>query len=96
MNKIRNDSLVVPVGIPMPMFNRRQAEATAIAGRLAQAQPRVRATELNLEREVRDAYGRYAEALRALKASSEDVVAPARESFGLLEAAFQRRQIRSP
>ena len=44
---------------------------------------------MNVEHEVRDAYGKYTAALRALKASQkEDVVAPARESFGLLEAAF--------
>jgi outer membrane protein, heavy metal efflux system len=77
------------VGFSIPLFNRRQAEATAIGGRLAQSQSRLRATELNLEREVRDAYGRYVEARRALNASSEYVVAPARESFGLLEEAFQ-------
>jgi cobalt-zinc-cadmium efflux system outer membrane protein len=76
------------VGFSIPLFNRRSAEATAITGRLAQAQSRLRATELNLEREVRDAYGRYVEARRALNASSEYVVAPARESFGLLEEAF--------
>jgi cobalt-zinc-cadmium efflux system outer membrane protein len=78
----------IAVEIPLPIFNRRQGEATALAGRLAQAQQKVRATELNVEHEVRDAYGKYAAALRALKASQEDVVAPARESFGLLEAAF--------
>jgi outer membrane protein, heavy metal efflux system len=78
----------VALGIPLPLFNRRQGEATAIAGRLAQARNKLRATELNVEHEVRDAYGKYTAALRALKASQEDVVAPARESFGLLEAAF--------
>jgi len=76
------------LGFSLPIFNRRQAEATAISGRLAQARQKLRATELNVEHEVRDAYGKYLAALRALKASEEDVVAPARESFGLLEAAF--------
>jgi cobalt-zinc-cadmium efflux system outer membrane protein len=78
----------VGLEIPLPIFNRRQGEATAIAGRLAQARNRLRATELNVEHEVRDAYGKYTAALRALKANQEDVVAPARESFGLLETAF--------
>jgi cobalt-zinc-cadmium efflux system outer membrane protein len=78
----------VELGLPLPIFNRRQGEATAIAGRLAQARNQLRATELNAEHEVRDAYGKYTAALRALKASQEDIVAPARESFGLLEAAF--------
>lgn len=37
---------------------------------------------------MRDAYGRFIASRRALAVSREDVVAPARESFGLLEAAF--------
>jgi cobalt-zinc-cadmium efflux system outer membrane protein len=78
----------VTLGIPLPIFNRRQGEAIAIAGRLSQARNKLRAIEMNVEHEVRDAYGRYTAALRALKANQDDVVAPARESFGLLEAAF--------
>jgi cobalt-zinc-cadmium efflux system outer membrane protein len=76
------------LSFPLPLFNRRQAEATAIAGRLAQTQQRQRAVELNIEHEVRDAHSRYSAALRGLRASQEDVVGPARESFGLLEDAF--------
>jgi cobalt-zinc-cadmium efflux system outer membrane protein len=76
------------VGLSVPLFNRRQAEATAIAGRLAQSKQRLRAVELNIEHEVRDAHSRYLAALRGLQASQEDVVGPARESFGLLEDAF--------
>ena len=76
------------LGLSIPIFNRRQAEATAIAGRLAQARQRKRAVDLNVEHEVRDAHSRYLAALRGLRASQEDVVGPARESFGLLEDAF--------
>jgi cobalt-zinc-cadmium efflux system outer membrane protein len=76
------------VGLSVPTFNRRQAEATAIAGRLAQSQERLRAVELNIEHEVRDAHSRYLAALQAVRAGQEDVVGPARESFGLLEEAF--------
>ena len=76
------------VGLAVPIFNRRQAEATAIAGRLAQSQQRLRAVELNIEHEVRDAYSRYIAALHGLRAGQEDVVGPARESFRLLEDAF--------
>ena len=78
----------ISLGLSVPIFNRRQAEATALSGRLAQAQQKLRAAELNVEREVRDAYGKYSSALKQLKASQEDVVGPARESFGLLETAF--------
>jgi cobalt-zinc-cadmium efflux system outer membrane protein len=79
----------ISLGLSLPIFNRRQAEATAIAGRLAQSQHKLRAVELDVEREVRDAYSRYIAALRGLRASQEDVVEPARESFGLLEEAFK-------
>jgi cobalt-zinc-cadmium efflux system outer membrane protein len=76
------------VGFPIPLFNRRQAEATIIAGRLAQAQDLMRARQLDVEREVRDAYFGYAAARQELEVSSSDVVGPARESFNLLEEAF--------
>jgi cobalt-zinc-cadmium efflux system outer membrane protein len=76
------------IGFSLPLFNRRQAEATAIAGRLSQSQQRLRAVELNVEHEVRDAYSRYISALQGLRASQEDVVRPARESFDSLEDAF--------
>jgi cobalt-zinc-cadmium efflux system outer membrane protein len=78
----------IGIEIPLPIFNRRQGEATMTEGRLTQARQKVRATELNVEHEARDAYGRYTAALRALKISGENVVVPAQESFGLLEAAF--------
>src|ERR1700722_15285176 len=66
------------LGIPLPLFNRRQGEATAIVGRLSQARNKLRATELNVEQEVRDAYSKYTAALRVLRASQDDIVAPAR------------------
>jgi cobalt-zinc-cadmium efflux system outer membrane protein len=78
----------ISAGLSIPLFNRRQAEATALAGRLEQAQERLHAAELNVERAVRDAYQRYLAALVALRVNQADVVKPARESFGLLEAAF--------
>jgi cobalt-zinc-cadmium efflux system outer membrane protein len=78
----------VTFDFPLPLFNRRQGEATIIAGRLAIARNKLRAVEMNLEHEVRDAHGKYIAALRALRASQESIVAPARESFNLLETAF--------
>jgi outer membrane protein, heavy metal efflux system len=79
----------VSIGIPLPFFNRRQAEATALAGRTAQARERRRATEMNVEREVRDALSNYRTAQAVLEVNNHDVVAPASESLQLLEAAFQ-------
>jgi outer membrane protein TolC len=81
------------LGLTIPLFNRRQAEASALAARIAQSRDRLRATELNIEREVRDAYRRYGAAREALMINHQDVVAPARESFSLLEAAFNAGKI---
>jgi outer membrane protein, heavy metal efflux system len=78
----------ITLGIPLPIFNRRQAEATAIAGKLAQAKDRQRAIELDLEREVRDAWQRYASAVEVVSVNQREVLQPARESFELLEEAF--------
>jgi cobalt-zinc-cadmium efflux system outer membrane protein len=76
------------VGFSIPLFNRRQAEGAIIAGKMVQARDRMRAAELNLEREVRDGCERYTTALAVVRVNQEDVVTPARESFGLLEEAF--------
>jgi outer membrane protein TolC len=73
----------------IPLFNRRQAEAIAIAGRIAQSRQKLRAVELNVEHEVRDAHSRYLAELRGFRASQEHAVQPARDSFGLLEQAFK-------
>jgi len=81
------------LGLTIPLFNRRQAEASALAARIAQSRDHLRATELNIEREVRDAYRRYGAAREALLVNHQDVVAPARESFSLLEAAFNAGKI---
>lgn len=78
----------ITLGFPIPIFNQRQAEATAIAGRLSQAKDRQRAIEQDLEKEVRDAWQRYTNALAVLSVNQKEVVLPARESFDLLEEAF--------
>lgn len=56
-------------------------------------QQQLRAVELNVEHEVRDAYSRYFAALDGLRASQKDVVGPARGSFALLEDAFKEGKL---
>ncbi len=80
-------------GLSIPLFNRRVGEATIAAGRSAQARDQLRATQLDIEQQVRDAYHRYLTALAALRIYEDEVVMPARESFGLLEAAFTAGKI---
>lgn len=81
------------LGFSIPLFNRRVGEATILAGQRAQAKDRLRATELDVDQQVRDAYNRYLTAVKALQIYQEEVVGPARQSFGLLEAAFTEGKI---
>jgi outer membrane protein, heavy metal efflux system len=81
------------VGFSLPLFNRRVGEATILSGRRAQAKDQLRAAELNVEQQVRDAYNRYVTARRTLRIYEDDVMVPARQSFGLLEAAFTEGKI---
>src|SRR5579885_293988 len=81
------------LGFSIPLFNRRVGEATILAGRRAQAKDQLRATELNVERQVRDAYNGYRTARRMLNIYEDEVVVPARQSFGLLETAFTEGKI---
>ena len=81
------------LGFSIPLFNRRVGEATILAGQRAQAKERLRATELDIAQQVRDAYSRYTTAVKALRIYQEEVVGPARQSFGLLEAAFSEGKI---
>ncbi len=80
-------------GFSLPLFNRRVGEATILAGRRAQAKDQLRATELTVEQQVRDAYNNYLTARQTLRIYQDEVVVPARQSFGLLETAFTEGKI---
>lgn len=80
-------------GFSVPLFNRRVGEATILSGRRAQAKDHLRATELDIEQQVRDAYNNYVTARRALQIYQDEVVVPARESFALLGTAFKEGKI---
>jgi cobalt-zinc-cadmium efflux system outer membrane protein len=81
------------LGFSVPLFNRRTGEAEIIAARQRQTRMRLRATDLDIEREVRDAYHQYRTAQRALDSFAEEVVTPARRSFERLERAFREGKI---
>lgn len=86
-----------PVGVtlsfPIPLFNRRQAEAAIISARRRQADYQLAANQLDIDKQVRDAYDAYVTARGALAIYQDEVLAPARESFDLLERAFQAGKI---
>jgi outer membrane protein TolC len=88
-----NQLLGATLGFSIPVFNGRRAEAAALAGQRAQAQDRLSATELDVDQQVRDAYYRYLAAREGLEIYRDQVVAPARESFDLLNVAFNEGKI---
>lgn len=81
------------VGFAVPLFNRRQGEAEIIAGQIARAKALQRANQLDVERQVRDAYNAYQAARASLAIYRGDVIQPAQESFDLLERAFTAGKI---
>ena len=80
-------------GFSVPLFNRRRGEATELEGQRRRAQAELRANALDIERQVRDAYNQYLEAYKSLTIYRDDVVAPARENFRLIERAFREGKI---
>ena len=83
----------VGLGFSVPLFNRRQAEAAIIEARRRQANYKMRANSLDVEREVRDAYNAYLSARRVIVIYQDEILGPARDSFALLERAFQEGKL---
>lgn len=83
----------VGLGFSVPLFNRRQAEAAIIEARRRQANYKMRANSLDVEREVRDAYNAYVSARRIIVIYQDEILGPARDSFALLERAFQEGKL---
>jgi cobalt-zinc-cadmium efflux system outer membrane protein len=81
------------MGFAVPLFNRRQGEAEIIQGQIARAEALLRAGQLDVEKQVRDAYNSYQAARESLSIYQTDVIQPADESFGLLERAFSAGKI---
>jgi cobalt-zinc-cadmium efflux system outer membrane protein len=81
------------VSIPLPVFDRRQAELTALAGQRAQATYDRTATVLAIQAEVRDAYRSYEAAFEAVGVFEADAVERIAENFRLIETAFREGKI---
>jgi len=81
------------IGFSVPLFNHRSAEAAIIEAQRRQAEQRLHAIDLDIERQVRDAVGRYQTAAEALAIYRRDVIAPAREILDLHERAFREGKI---
>jgi cobalt-zinc-cadmium efflux system outer membrane protein len=81
------------VSIPLPVFERRQAELTALAGQRAQATYNRSGTALTVQAEVRDAYRSYEAAAEAVHVFEADAVSRITENFRFVEIAYREGKI---
>jgi outer membrane protein, heavy metal efflux system len=77
------------VGVSIPLFNRKQAELTALQGDQRRASYERRATQLTVEQQVRDALAAYDAAREVVQLFESDAVGRIQESFGLIEGAYR-------
>lgn len=81
------------ISIPIPVFDRNQAELTALVGTRVQAAYQRDATELAIKAEVRDAYRAYEAALESVRVFETDAVARVTESFRFIETSYREGKI---
>lgn len=81
------------IRIPLPVFDRRQGELVALAGRRGQAQFEVDATLRTVEQEVAEAWQDYEAARREVEIFEQDILARADENFRFIETAYRAGKI---
>ena len=81
------------INIPLPVFDRRQAELTALAGQRAQAGYNRTAAALTVQAEVRDAYRSYEAAAEAVQVFEADALSRIAENFRFVETAYREGKI---
>lgn len=81
------------IRIPLPLFDRRQGELVALAGRRRQAQFEVDATVRTVEKEVADAFQAYVAAQREVEIFEKDILGRAEENFRFIETAYRAGKI---
>ncbi|MGH7818776.1 MAG: TolC family protein [Candidatus Binatia bacterium] len=77
------------VSIPIPIFDRKQAELTTLGGEKGRARYEREATALRVRTEVRDAWRSYEAARRAVEIFAEGSAKRIEESFRFLETAYR-------
>lgn len=77
------------VGVSIPLFDHKQAELAALHGRQRRASYERRATQLNVEQQVRDALAGYDAAREALQVFESDAVGRIKESLKLIEQSYR-------
>lgn len=81
------------VSIPLPVFDRRQAELTSLAGKRTKAAYSRSATALAIQAEVRDAARSYEAAAEAVQVFEAEAVGLVAESFRFIETAYREGKI---
>jgi cobalt-zinc-cadmium efflux system outer membrane protein len=81
------------LSFPLPLFDRKQAELTQLAGRAGQARYERQSTELRIQQEVRDALRSYEAAREEVAVFETAVLDRAAENFQLIETAYREGKI---
>ncbi|MFQ5666193.1 MAG: TolC family protein [Candidatus Binatia bacterium] len=81
------------VSIPLPIFDRKQAELTALAAERARANYQRDATALTVKTEVRDAYRSYEAAREGVQVFEAEAVQRIAENFRFIETAYREGKI---
>jgi cobalt-zinc-cadmium efflux system outer membrane protein len=77
------------IGISIPLFDRKQAELTALNGEQRRASYERTATQLNVEQQVRDSLAAYDASRETLQVFETDAVERVKDSFGLIEESYR-------
>ena len=81
------------LSFPLPLFDRKQAELTQLAGRAGQARDERYSTELRVQQEVREALRSYEAAREEVAVFETSVLDRAAENFQLIETAYREGKI---
>lgn len=81
------------VSFPLPLFDRKQAELTQLAGRAGQAGYERHSTELRIQQEVRESLRSYEAAREEVTVFETAVLDQAAENFQFIETAYREGKI---
>jgi cobalt-zinc-cadmium efflux system outer membrane protein len=81
------------VGFSVPIFDRKQAELTALSGERLRASYERAAMQLTVEQEVRNAIAGYDAARETLALFESDLIGRVTDGFGLIETSYRAGKI---
>ncbi|MEW6117668.1 MAG: TolC family protein [Nitrospirota bacterium] len=89
----RKDIVGVAVSIPLPLFDRKQAEKKEAKARAEQAKLRLAGLEKTIEREIEEAYSTLTASLNELALFKKEIESKTLENLNLLNLAFKEGKI---